>query len=100
MDSRPYRVNHRQSGGESLTNQRVQSPHYHHYHNMTTYATLSGRIRTATTREELTAKEAQLDRHYHAGTITTREFARLDGIIMDRAFLLDNLNTNPTITAP
>ena len=42
----------------------------------------------------------QRTRHYHAGTITTRELARLDGIIMDRAFFLDNLNTNPTITAP
>jgi len=67
---------------------------------MTTYATLSNRIRTATTREELTDREAQCTRHYHAGTITAREFSRLDGIIMDRAFLLDNLNTNPTITAP
>jgi len=67
---------------------------------MTTYAALSDRIRTATTREELTAKEKQCTRHYHAGTITAREFSRLDGIIMDRAFLLDNLNTNPSITAP
>jgi hypothetical protein len=67
---------------------------------MTTYAALSNRIRTATTREELAAREAQCTRHYHAGTVTAREFSRLDGIIMDRAFLLDNLNTNPTITAP
>jgi len=67
---------------------------------MTTYAALSNRIRTATTREELAAREAQCTRHYHSGTITTRELARLDGKIMDRAFFLDNLNTKPTITAP
>jgi hypothetical protein len=67
---------------------------------MTTYAALSNRIRTATTREELVKREAQITRHYHAGTITAREFSRLDGIIMDRAFFLDNLNTNSTITAP
>jgi hypothetical protein len=67
---------------------------------MTTYAALSNRIRIATTREELTAREAQCTRHYHAGTITTRELARLDGIIMDRTFFLDNLNTNPKITSP
>jgi len=67
---------------------------------MTTYAALSNRICTATTREELAAREAQITRHYHAGTITTRELARLDGIILDRAFFLDNLNTNTKITAP
>jgi len=67
---------------------------------MTTYAALSNRIRIATTREELAAKEAQCTRHYHAGTITTRELARLDGKIMDRSFFLDNLNTYPTITSP
>jgi hypothetical protein len=67
---------------------------------MTTYATLSNRIRSATTREELAAVGEQLDRHYHNGTITARAFSRLDGIYMDRAFFLDNLNTNPTITAP
>jgi len=68
---------------------------------MTTYTALSNRIRSATTREELTAKEAQITRHYHAGTITAAELSRLDRIIMNRIFfLLDNLNTNSTITAP
>jgi hypothetical protein len=67
---------------------------------MTTYATLSNRIRTATTREELTARETQCERHYKAGTITAREFFRLDGIIMERSFLLDTIPTNPTLTAP
>jgi len=67
---------------------------------MTTYAALSYRIRTATTREELAAVGKQLDRHYHAGTITARAFSRLDGIYMDHAFLLDTLPENPTITAP
>jgi hypothetical protein len=68
---------------------------------MTTYATLSNRIRTATTREELTAKEEQITRHYHAGTITAAELSRLDGKIMERAFfILDTIPTNPTLTAP
>jgi hypothetical protein len=68
---------------------------------MTTYAALSDRIRSATTREELTAKEAQITRHYHAGTITATELSRLDGIIMERIFfLLDTIRTNPTLTAP
>jgi hypothetical protein len=67
---------------------------------MTTYAALSNRIRTATTREELAAVGEQLDRHYHNGTITARAFSRLDGIYMDHAFLLDNVSTNSTITAP
>lgn len=61
---------------------------------MTNYATLSSRIRTATTREELPARETQCTRHYHAGTITAREFSRLDGIMMDRAFFIDTLNEN------
>jgi hypothetical protein len=68
---------------------------------MKTYAALSNRIRTATTRKELVRREEQCTRHYHAGTITTREFARLDGIILERTFfLLDTLSENPTITAP
>jgi len=66
---------------------------------MTTYAALSNRIRSATTREELTAREAQLDRHYHAGTITAAELSRLDRIMMNSIFfLLDTLTENPTIT--
>jgi hypothetical protein len=67
---------------------------------MTTYTALSNRIRTATTREELAAVGEQLDRHYHNGTITARAFSRLNGIIMDRAFILDTLTENSTITAP
>jgi hypothetical protein len=68
---------------------------------MTNYATLSNRIRSATTREELTAKEAQITRHYHAGTITAAELSRLDGIIMERIFfILDTIRTNSTLTAP
>ena len=68
---------------------------------MTTYATLSNRIRSATTREELTAREEQITRHYHAGTITAAEFSRLDGKIMERIFfILDTIRTNPTLTAP
>jgi hypothetical protein len=67
---------------------------------MTTYAALSNRIRAASTRSELSTREAQCVRHYEAGTLTASELARLDGIILDRAFFLDNLNTNPTITAP
>ena len=31
--------------------------------------------------------------------ITAREFSRLDGIILDRAFVLDTITTTPTITA-
>jgi len=68
---------------------------------MTTYTALSNRIRSATTREELAKREEQLDRHYHAGTITAAELSRLDRIIMNRLFfLLDTLPENPTITSP
>ena len=68
---------------------------------MTTYAALSNRIRSATTREELAKREEQLDRHYHAGTITAAELSRLDRIMMNRIFfLLDTLPENPTITSP
>jgi hypothetical protein len=66
---------------------------------MTTYATLSDRIRTAITREDLAKREKQITRHYHAGTITAAELSRLDGKIMERAFfILDTIPTNPTIT--
>jgi hypothetical protein len=66
---------------------------------MTTYATLSNRIRTAITREDLAKRETQITRHYHAGTITAAELSRLDGKIMERAFfILDTIPTNPTIT--
>lgn len=67
---------------------------------MTTYTALSNRIRTATTREELARVGDQLDRHYHKGELTARAFSRLDGIYMDRAFVLDTLAENTTITAP
>ena len=68
---------------------------------MTTYTALSNRIRTATTREELSAREAQIDQHYHAGTITAAELSRLDGKIMEKMFfILDTITTIPTITAP
>ena len=68
---------------------------------MTTYAALSNRIRTATTRQELAKREEQITRHFHAGTITAAELSRLDGKIMERIFfILDTIRTNPTITAP
>lgn len=67
---------------------------------MTTYATLSNRIRSAETRQELAKREEQITRHYNAGTITAREFSRLDVKIMERSFILDTIPTNPTITAP
>ena len=67
---------------------------------MTTYQELSQIIHTAGTRAELDKRETQCERHYQAGTITAREFSRLDGIIMDRAFILDTLTENPTLTAP
>jgi hypothetical protein len=67
---------------------------------MTSYAALSQRIRTATTRQELAKREEQIVRHYNAGTITAAELSRLDGIIMDRVFILDTLTENSTITAP
>jgi hypothetical protein len=64
---------------------------------MTTYATLSHRIRTAETRQDLAKREEQITRHYNAGTITAAELSRLDGKIMDRSFILDTITTNPTI---
>lgn len=66
---------------------------------MTNYAALAQRIRSATTQAELSAREAQCDKHNHAGTITMQEFSRLDGKIMDQfVFIVDKLETNPTIT--
>ena len=68
---------------------------------MTTYATLSNRIRAAKTRQELAKREEQVTRHFNAGTITAAELSRLDGKIMERIFfILDTIRTNPTITAP
>ena len=67
---------------------------------MTTYQELSQIIRTAGTRAELDRRETQCERHYQAGTITAREFSRLDVKIMERAFILDTIPTNHTIPAP
>ena len=67
---------------------------------MTTYATLSNRIRSAETRQQLANLENKCERHYNAGTITADELSRLDRIIMNRIFfILDTIRTNPTITA-
>ena len=67
---------------------------------MTTFQELSQIIRTAETRAELDRQETQCERHYQAGTITAREFSRLDVKIMERSFILDTLTENPTITSP
>jgi hypothetical protein len=67
---------------------------------MTTFQELSQIIRTAGTRAELDRRETQCERHYQAGTITAREFFRLDGIILERSFILDTIPKNPTLTAP
>jgi hypothetical protein len=67
---------------------------------MTTYTALSNRIRSAETQKDLAKRAAQLDRHYNAEPITAAEFSRLDGIYIDRAFLLDTLAENSTLTAP
>ena len=67
---------------------------------MTTYTALSNRIRTAETSQDLAKREEQITRHYHAGTITAAELARLDGKIIDRSFFLDTLQTNAKMTTP
>lgn len=55
----------------------------------------------AATLDQLSDRESQLERHYHAGTITIHEFSRLDGIIMEQfPFIVDKLKTNLTITQP
>ena len=56
---------------------------------MTTYTALSQRIRAAVSTADLEALEKRCDRHYEAGTITPRELARLDGLIMERIALLN-----------
>lgn len=56
---------------------------------MTTYTALSQRIRAAVSTADLEALERRCDRHYAAGTITPRELARLDGMIMERIALLN-----------
>ena len=65
------------------------NPHYPMLSTMTTYAALSQRIRAAVSTADLEALEKRCDRHYEAGTITPRELASLDGMIMDRIALLD-----------
>ena len=65
------------------------NPHYPMLSTMTTYTALSQRIRAAVSTADLEALEKRCDRHYEAGTITPRELARLDGMIMDRIALLD-----------
>lgn len=56
---------------------------------MNSYAALSQRIRAAVSTADLEALEKQCDRHYAAGTITPRELARLDAMIMERIALLN-----------
>ena len=67
---------------------------------MTNYTALLNRIRAAETRKELAKWDKQITRHYNAGTITAREFSRLDREISERVFILDTIPTNPTIPAP
>lgn len=56
---------------------------------MTTYTSLSQRIRASVSTADLEALEKRCDRHYAAGTITPAELARLDGMIMERIALLN-----------
>lgn len=56
---------------------------------MNTYTALSQRIRATVSTADLEALERRCDRHYAAGTITPRELARLDGLIMERIALLN-----------
>ena len=51
---------------------------------MTTSQTLAKMIRKAITRAELDALDARCTRHYEIGTISAKELARLDCMIMDK----------------
>lgn len=55
---------------------------------MNTFQALSGRIKAATTRQELSQREAQITRHYDAGTIDAKELRKLDVLIMQRVAIL------------
>ena len=51
---------------------------------MTTYQTLSERVKQSITVDELTARERQILRHYNNFTINGQEFKRLDLMIFER----------------
>lgn len=56
---------------------------------MTTYKTLSTRIRNAATIAELRDREEQITRHYNNGTISVNELSRLDSLVMERIAKLE-----------
>lgn len=50
---------------------------------MTTYQSLRRKIRSCTSSAELRALEPVIERHYNNSTITMKQFALLDVLIMD-----------------
>jgi hypothetical protein len=57
---------------------------------MTTYQSLHKRIQAATTKADLRAFDKRITRHYDNGTITAKEFMRLDCLIMEKLANLDD----------
>lgn len=50
---------------------------------MTTFQELAQRIKSAASREALAAMDDRITKHYHAGTITTKELMKLDTLAME-----------------
>ena len=57
---------------------------------MTTYQSLHKRIQAATTKADLRAFDKRITRHYDNGTITAKELAKLDCLIMEKLANLDD----------
>jgi len=52
---------------------------------MTNYKAMAQRINKAETMEEIRKLERSLDRLYNAGVFTVKEFAKLDGKMVDKS---------------
>lgn len=56
---------------------------------MSNYSSMSTRIKKAVTMEDLCSLDKSLCRVYNVGALTTSEFMRLDGMILDRQIKLE-----------
>ena len=56
---------------------------------MSNYSSMSARIKKAVTVEDLCSLDKSLVRVYDVGALTTSEFKRLDGMILDRRVKLE-----------
>tara|TARA_R100001377_G_C3124878_1_gene87246 strand:+ start:432 stop:608 length:177 start_codon:yes stop_codon:yes gene_type:complete len=56
---------------------------------MSNYSSMSTRIKKAVTMKDLCSLDKSLSRVYNVGALSTSEFMRLDGMILDRQIKLE-----------